>query len=220
MSTVTVESGISPLATLAFAPKPELRSLALELPVLPMALAPESRTSWGRLAFDILSDVHGWLRPLHQLIQTSGTLEPITGYLDEHPRTGRSSRQLAADIQGVISSTNPADPYLRESLTVLVQGAWNEAVDRFENDHLPTFRPTDAEEQLTDLAAAIAQVRSMTHRLRADEHHGFSGALSTMLTEIGFPLGRPDPLLGSVADGQPMDLTPLSTPPADFESED
>lgn len=220
-SSVTVESrGFSPLATLAFAPKPELRSLALELPTLPMALAPESRTSWGRLAFEILSDVHGWLRPLHQLIQTSGTLEPITGYLDEHPRTGRSSRQLAADIQRVIGSTDPADPYLRETLTTLVQDAWSAAVDRFESDHLPAFRPPDADEQLADLAAAIAQIRMMALSLRADEHRGFADALSVMLTEIGFPVGQHDSVLASVASGTPIDLTPLSTPTADIESED
>ncbi|MBN7388556.1 Uncharacterised protein [Mycobacteroides abscessus subsp. abscessus] len=220
-SSVTLESaGISPLATLAFAPKPELRSLALELPVLPKALVPESRTSWGRLAFEILSDVHGWLRPLHQLIQTSGTLEPITGYLEEHPRLGRSSRQLAADIQRVIGSTDPADPYLRESLITLVQGAWNAAVDRFENDHLPAFRPPDADEQLVDLAAAIAQIRSMALNLRADEHHGFSDALSAMLTEVGFPLSARDRVLDSVATGEPMKLRPLGTLPADIESED
>lgn len=208
-SSVTLESReISPLARLAFAPKPELRSLALELPVLPMALAPESRTSWGRLAFDILADVHEWLRPLHQLIQTSGTLEPIIEYLEEHPRLGRSSRRLDADMRRVISSTNPADPYLRESLGNLVQGAWSAAVDRFEDDHLPAFRPPDADEQLTDLAAAIAQIRAMSLSLRADEHHGFSGALSTMLTEIGFPVDRRDLVLESVASGEPIDLRP------------
>lgn len=208
MSTVTVESaGISPLASLAFVPKPELRSLALELPVLPKALAPEALTSWGRLAFEILADVHGWLRPLYQLIQTADSLEAISGYLDEHPSLGRSSRQLAADIQRVISSsTNAADPYLRESLTVLVQAAWDAAVDRFETDHVPTFRPPDAEEQLADLAAAIAQTRSMTLSLRADEHHGFADALAAMLTEIGFPLGQRDLVLESVAFGEPINL--------------
>lgn len=221
MSTVTVESaGISPLASLAFAPRPELRSLALELPVLPKALAPESRTSWGRLAFEILADVHVWLRPLHQLIQTSGTLEPITEYLTENPRLGRSSRQVAADIERLIETTDPADPYLRESLTGLVREAWNEAVDRFETLHLPTFRPPDAEEQLTALACAISQIRSMALSLRADEHYGFSDALSTTLTEIGFPLSARDRVLDSVATGEPIDLTPLSTPPADFEGED
>ncbi|SHT48605.1 hypothetical protein [Mycobacteroides abscessus] len=220
MSTVTVESGISPLATLAFAPRPELRSLALELPTLPKALAPESRTSWGRLAFEILADVHGWLRPLHQLIQTSGTLEPIIEYLEEYPRLGRSSRQLADDIERLISSTDPADQYLRETLTGLVQDAWCAAVDRFENDHLPSFRPPDADEQLMALAAAIAQIRSMALSLRADEHHGFAAALSDMLTEIGFPVGRRDLVLESVASGTPIDLTPLSSLPADFESED
>jgi hypothetical protein len=208
------------LATLAFAPKPELRSLALELPVLPMALAPESRTSWGRLAFEILADVHAWLRPLHQLIQTAQVVEPIAGYLDEHPRLGRSSRQLAADIERLISSTDPADPYLRETLTTLVQGAWSAAVDRFENDHLPAFRPPDAEQQLTDLAAAIAQIRMMALCLRADEHRGFADALSVMLTEVGFPLSARDRVLDSVATGEPMNLTPLSTPPADIERED
>lgn len=207
MSTVTVESaGISPLATLAFAPKPELRALALDLPVLPRALAPEALTSWGRLAFEILEDVHGWLRPLHQLIQTSGTFDLITGYLDEHPRLGRSSRQLAADIQRVIGSTDPADPYLRESLTGLVQAAWNAAVDRFENDHLPTFRPPDAEEQLAALAAAVSQTRLMALSLRADEHCGFADALRSMLTEIGFPLGQRDLVLESVASGEPINL--------------
>ncbi len=208
MSTVTVEStGISPLASLAFAPKPELRSLALELPVLPVALAPESQTSWGRLAFEILADAHAWLRPLYQLVQTSGTLDPIANYLEEHPRLGRSSRQLAADIQRIIASTDAADPYLRESLTGLVQAAWNEAVDRFETLHLPTFRPPDAEEQLADLAAAVAQTRAMALSLRADEHFGFSDALSAMLTEIGFPLGQRDLVLESVATGEPISLS-------------
>ncbi|QSM95684.1 hypothetical protein I3U40_08050 [Mycobacteroides abscessus subsp. abscessus] len=221
MSTVTVESaGISPLARLAFAPKPELRSLALELPTLPKALVPESGTSWGRLAFEILADVHAWLRPLYQLIQTAQVLEPITGYLEEHPRLGRSSRQLAADMRRVIGSTDPADPYLRGSLSTLVSEAWDAAVDRFESLHLPTFRPTDAEEQLADLAAAVAQIRSMALSLRADEHYGFADVLSVMLTEIGFPLGQHDSVLESVAAGQPMDLTPLSSLPADFESED
>ncbi|WP_078309239.1 MULTISPECIES: hypothetical protein [unclassified Mycobacterium] len=220
-SSVTLESReISPLATLAFAPRSELRSLALELPVLPKALAPESRTSWGRLAFEILEHVHCWLRPLHQLIQTSVTLETIIEYLEEYPRLGRSSRRLDADMRRVIGSTDPTDPYLRESLTVLVQGAWNEAVDRFETLHIPTFRPPDADEQLTDLAAAIAQIRMMALSLRADEHRSFADALSVMLTEIGFPLGQHDSVLESVASGTPIDLTPLSTPPADFESED
>ncbi|MBN7314131.1 hypothetical protein [Mycobacteroides abscessus] len=208
-SSVTLESaGISPMATLAFAPRPELRSLALELPVLPMALAPESRTSWGRLAFEILADVHVWLRPLHQLIRDSGTLDLIAGYLDEHPRLGRSSRQLAADIQRVIGSTDPADPYLRESLSTLVSEAWNEAVDRFEALHLPTFRPADAEEQLTALAAAISQTRAMAQSLRADAHHGFADALSGMLTEVGFPLGQRDLVLESVATEEPINLRP------------
>lgn len=207
MSTVTVESaGISPLARLAFAPKPELRSLALELPTLPMALAPESRTSWGRLAFDILSDVHAWLRPLYQRVQTAQALEPIIEFLDENPRLGRSSRQLDADMRRVIGSTDPADPYLRESLGNLVQGAWSAAVDRFEDDHLPAFRPPDADEQLTALAAAIAQIRVMALSLRADEHHGFAAALSDMLTEIGFPLGQHDRVLASVASGEPINL--------------
>ncbi|ORA63895.1 MULTISPECIES: hypothetical protein [Mycobacteroides] len=207
MSTVTVESReISPLARLAFAPKPELRSLALELPILPMALAPESRTSWGRLAFEILSDAHGWLRPLYQLVQNAQALEPITEYLEEHPRLGRSSRQLAADIQRLISSTAPADPYLRETLTTLIQAAWGAAVDRFENDHLPAFRPPDAEEQLVALASAIAQTRSMALSLRADEHRGFADALAAMLTEIGFPLGVRDLVLESVASGEPINL--------------
>lgn len=208
MSTVTVEStGISPLAVLAFAPKPELRSLSLELPVLPMALAPESRTSWGRLAFEILSDVHEWLRPLYQLVQTAESRDLITEYLDEHPRLGRSSRQLAAEIEWVIGSTDPADPYLRESLTGLVRAAWNAAVDRFENDHLPAFRPPDAEEQLAALAAAISQTRAMAQSLRADAHHGFADALSGMLTEVGFPVvhGR-DRVLESVASGEPINL--------------
>lgn len=213
-SSLTLESGISPLAQLAFAPKPELRSLALELPVLPKALAPESQTNWGRLAFDILSGVHEWLRPLYQLIQSAQALEPITEYLEEQPRLGRSSRQLAADIQRVISSTNSADPYLRETLVNLVRGAWNSAVDRFENDHLPTFRPTDAEEQLTALACAISQTRAMALSLRADEHHGFSDALSSMLTEVGFPLGQRDRVLASVTTGEPIDLS------TDMESED
>ncbi|WP_157932221.1 hypothetical protein [Mycobacteroides abscessus] len=207
MSTVTVEStGISPLTQLAFAPKPELRSLALELPILPMALAPESQTSWGRLAFEILADAHAWLRPLYQLVQTSGTLDPIANYLEEHPRLGRSSRQLAADIQRLIQNTASADPYLRETLVNLVRGAWNSAVDRFENDHLPTFRPADAEEQLTALAAAISQTHSMALSLRADEHFGFADALSSMLTEVGFPLGQRDRVLASVASGEPIDL--------------
>lgn len=207
MSTVTVDSRVfSPLATLAFAPRPELRSLALELPVLPMALAPESRTAWGRLAFEILSDVHEWLRPLHVLVQTSGTLDPIANYLDEHKHGGRSCRQLAADIQRGISSTAPSDPYLRETLTGLVQDAWCAAVDRFENDHLPAFRPPDAEEQLVALASAIAQTRSMALSLRADEHRGFADALAAMLTEIGFPLGVRDLVLESVASGEPINL--------------
>ncbi|SIB35568.1 Uncharacterised protein [Mycobacteroides abscessus subsp. abscessus] len=207
MSTVTVESRtISPLATLAFAPKPELRSLALELPVLSMALAPESRTSWGRLAFEILSDVHAWLRPLYQLVQTSGTLDLIANYLDEHKHGGRSCRQLAADIQRVISSTDSADPYLRESLTALVRAAWCAAVDRFEILHLPTFRPPDAEEQLSALAVAISQTRAMALSLRADEHRGFSDALSVMLTEVGFPLSQHDRVLDSVASGEPINL--------------
>ncbi|MBN7561414.1 hypothetical protein [Mycobacteroides abscessus] len=207
MSTVTVEStGISPLATLTFAPRPELRSLALELPVLPGALAPESRTSWGRLAFEILEDVHGWLRPLYQLVQTAESLDLIIEYLDENPRLGRSSRQLAADILRVVEHTDPADPYLRESLTTLVSEAWNAAVDRFENDHLPAFRPPDADEQLTALAAAISQTRSMALSLRADEHFGFADALSSMLTEVGFPLGQRDRVLASVASGEPIDL--------------
>lgn len=208
MSTVTVEStGISPLAALAFAPRPELRSLALELPVLPKALAPESRTAWGRLAFEILSVVHEWLRPLHVLVQTSGTLDAITEYLDEQKHGGRSCRQLAADIQRVISSTNPSDPYLRESLTSLVHEAWDAAVDRFENDHLPTFRPPDAEEQLSALACAISQTRAMALSLRADEHRGFADALSSMLTEVGFPLGQRDRVLESVASGEPISLS-------------
>lgn len=207
MSTVTVEStGISPLAALAFAPRPELRSLALELPVLPMALAPESRTSWGRLAFEILSDVHEWLRPLHVLVQTAQALKPIAEYLEEHPRLGRSSRQLAADIQRLIENTASADPYLRETLTGLVRDAWNAAVDRFENDHLPAFRPPDAEEQLSALAAAVAQTRSMALSLRDDEHHGFADALAVMLTEVGFPLGQHDRVLASVSSGEPIDL--------------
>lgn len=207
MSTVTpTSSGISPLATLAFAPRPELRSLALDLPVLPKALAPESRTSWGRLAFEILSDAHGWLRPLYQLVQTADSLELISGYMDEHPRSTPSARNLMADIQRVISSADSADPYLRESLVNLVRGAWNSAVDRFENDHLPTFRPADAEEQLTALAAAISQTRSMALSLRADEHFGFADALSSMLTEVGFPLGQRDRVLASVASGEPIDL--------------
>lgn len=208
MSTVTVEStGISPLAVLAFAPRPELRSLALELPVLPKALAPESRTSWGRLAFDILADVHAWLRPLHVLIRTSGTLDPIASYLDEHPRSTPSARQLMSDMQRVISSTDSADPYLRESLTGLVQDAWNSAVDRFETLHLPTFRPPDAEEQLSALAAAVSQTRAMALSLRADEHVGFADALGAMLTEIGFPLGQRDRVLESVAFGEPISLS-------------
>lgn len=220
-SSVTLESReISPLVRLAFAPKPELRSLALELPVLPKALAPESGTSWGRLAFEILEGVHAWLRPLHQLVQTSGTLDAITEYLDEHERGGRSSRRLVADIQRLIASTDAADPYLREALTSLVHEAWDAAVDRFENDHLPTFRPADAEEQLGALAAAVAQTRSMALSLRADEHRGFADALAVMLTEVGFPLGQRDPLLESVASGEPINLRPLGPLPADFESED
>lgn len=208
MSTVTVEStGISPLATLVFAPKPELRSLALDLPVLPMALAPESRTSWGRLAFEILSDVHGWLRPLYQLVQNAQALEPITEYLEEHPRLGRSSRQLSADIQHLIENTDSADPYLRESLTSLVREAWCAAVDRFETLHLPTFRPPGAEEQLSALACAISQTRAMALSLRADEHYGFADALSSMLTEVGFPLGQRDRVLDSVASGEPISLS-------------
>lgn len=208
MSTVTVEStGISPLAALAFAPRPELRSLALELPVLPKALAPESRTSWGRLAFDILADVHEWLRPLYQLVQNAQALEPITEYLEEHPRLGRSSQRLAADIQRLIENTASADPYLRETLTGLVRDAWNAAVDRFETLHLPTFRPPDAEEQLAALAAAISQTRAMALSLRADEHHGFSDALAAMLTEIGFPVGQRDLVLESVATGEPISLS-------------
>ncbi|MBN7483752.1 MULTISPECIES: hypothetical protein [Mycobacteroides] len=208
MSTVTVEStGISPLAALAFAPRPELRSLALELPVLPKALAPESRTSWGRLAFDILADVHEWLRPLYQLIQNAQALEPITEYLEEHPRLGRSSQRLVADIQRLIENTASADPYLRETLTGLVRDAWNAAVDRFETLNLPTFRPPDAEEQLAALAAAISQTRAMALSLRADEHHGFSDALAAMLTEIGFPVGQRDLALESVATGEPISLS-------------
>lgn len=214
-SSVTLEStGISPLARLAFAPKPELRSLALELPVLPKALAPESRTSWGSQAFDILADVHAWLRPLYQLVQTTESLDTVTGYLEEHPRLGLSSRQLAADIQRLIENTAFADPYLRETLTSLVHEAWDAAVDRFENLHMPTFRPPDAEEQLSALAAAIAQTRSMALSLRADEHFGFSDALAAMLTEIGFPVGQRDRVLESVATGEPIDLRP------DIESED
>lgn len=210
-SSVTLESReISPLARLAFAPKPELRSLGLELPVLPMALAPESRTSWGRLAFEILADVHAWLRALHVLVQTTESLDTVTEYLEEHPRLGRSSRQLVADIQRVISSTDSADPYLRETLTGLVRDAWCAAVDRFENDHLPTFRPPDADEQLSALAAAVAQTRSMALSLRADEHYGFADALSSMLTEVGFPLGQRDRVLEAVATGEPITLRPES----------
>ncbi|RIR76261.1 hypothetical protein D2E65_11275 [Mycobacteroides abscessus] len=195
------------MAALAFAPRPELRSLALELPVLPKALAPESRTSWGRLAFDILADVHEWLRPLYQLIQNAQALEPITEYLEEHPRLGRSSQRLVADIQRLIENTASADPYLRETLTGLVRDAWNAAVDRFETLNLPTFRPPDAEEQLAALAAAISQTRAMALSLRADEHHGFSDALAAMLTEIGFPVGQRDLALESVATGEPISLS-------------
>lgn len=221
MSTVTLESqGISPLASLAFAPKPELRSLGLELAFLPMALAPESRTSWGRLAFEILQESHAWLRPLYQLIQTTEVLDPIVNYLDGHPRNAPSAHRLMTDIQRLIENTGPADPYLREALTGLVKTAWNSAVDRFEDVLLPTFRPADAEEQLSALAAAITQTRSMAESLRADEHHGIADALSSMLTEIGFPLGQRDLVLGSVASGGPMNLAPLSAPSTDFESED
>lgn len=220
-SSVTLESReISPLARLAFAPKPELRSLGLELPVLPMALAPESRTSWGRLAFEILADVHAWLRALHVLVQTAESLDAVIEYLEEHPRLGRSSRQLVADIQRLIENTVPTDPYLRETLVNLVRGAWNSAVDRFENDHLPTFRPPDAEEQLAALAAAVAQTRSMALSLRADEHYGFSDALAAMLAEVGFPVGQRDLALESVATGEPINLAPLGPLPTDFESED
>ncbi|WP_124990739.1 hypothetical protein [Mycobacteroides abscessus] len=221
MSTVTMESrGISPLASLAFAPKPELRSFGLELAFLPMALAPESRTSWGRLAFEILVEPHAWLRPLCQLIQTTEVLDPIKTYMDEHPRNAPSAHRLMTDIQRLIENTGPADPYLREALTTLVQYAWNAAVDRFEDVLLPTFRPADAEEQLSALAAAIAQTRAMALSLRADEHYGFADALSSMLTEVGFPLSQHDRVLESVASGDPMDLTPRSALPVDFESED
>ncbi|QSM94339.1 hypothetical protein I3U40_00285 [Mycobacteroides abscessus subsp. abscessus] len=207
-SSVTLESReISPLARLAFAPKPELRSLGLELPVLPMALAPESRTSWGRLAFEILADVHAWLRALHVLVQTTESLDTVTEYLEEHPRLGRSSQRLVADIQRLIENTASADPYLRETLTGLVREAWNAAVDRFETLHLPTFRPPDAQEQLAALAAAVAQTRAMALSLRADEHHGFADALSAMLTEVGFPLSQRDRVLESVASGEPISLS-------------
>ncbi|UJW67150.1 hypothetical protein [Mycobacteroides chelonae] len=221
MSTVTLESqGISPLASLAFAPKPELRSLGLELAFLPMALAPESRTSWGRLAFEILQESHAWLRPLHRLVQTTEVLDPIVNYLDGHPRNAPSAHRLMTDIQRLIENTGPADPYLREALTTLVQDAWNAAVDRFEAVLLPTFRPADAEEQLTALAAAITQTRSMARSLRTDEHHGLADALGKMLMDIGFPLSQHDRVLESVASGEPMSLAPLSALPVDSESED
>lgn len=187
----TPERNLSPFRP--FAPKQSLHRIALDLPDLPLELAPEARFSWAADAWSDLCDVHAWLHPLNRAVKAAD-VAALREWAETHPAgQGWTAEVFAVSVQvDVIVAllddvpAETAASYGMGDLMERIERAWQAAITEYE-DTVKAARPEAAEDIVIGISDVMTRLASVATMLRDEDGEGaWSVVLTRMVRSAGF----------------------------------